>query len=118
MTEVFNYPILSDMAAWVTTDIESAEYKRFSLVSPEERSSVLRCLLSDVSVGKILDVLDILPTTDLQAQFVRENMASERRQLNYFAFDASGPCDISGLISAVSDLVIRIESPRTGFART
>ena len=112
--DIFNYPILSDMAACATMDTdEVADYKPLSLVSPKERSSVLEC----VPVKKAQDVLDILPTTDFQAQIIRENMGPERRQLNYFAFDASGPCDISGVTSAVSELVMKFESLRTGFAR-
>ncbi|THC93888.1 hypothetical protein EYZ11_006640 [Aspergillus tanneri] len=112
--DIFDYPVLSDMAACATMDTDVvADYKPLSLVSPEERSSVLEC----VPVAKAQDVLDILPTTDFQAQIIRENMAPERRQLNYFAFDASGPCDISGVMSAVSDLVMKFESLRTGFAR-
>ncbi|KAL6886034.1 hypothetical protein GGI43DRAFT_418555 [Trichoderma evansii] len=112
--DIFNFPVLSDMAACATMDTdEVADYKPLSLVSPEERSNVLEC----VPVEQAQDVVDILPTTDFQAQIIRENMAPERRQLNYFAFDASGPCDISGVTSAVSDLVTKIESLRTAFAR-
>jgi amino acid adenylation domain-containing protein/non-ribosomal peptide synthase protein (TIGR01720 family) len=113
--DMFNFPVLSDMAACATVDTdEVADYKPLSLVSPKERSSVLEC----VRVENAQDVLDILPTTDFQVQIIRENLGPERRQLNYFAFDASGPCYISGLTSAVSELVMKFESLRTGFART
>jgi amino acid adenylation domain-containing protein/non-ribosomal peptide synthase protein (TIGR01720 family) len=117
--EIFNYPVLSDMAKWITADIdESAQYKPFALVSQEERLSILENVLSDTSLGQELDVLDMLPTTDFQAQIIRENMEPERRQLNYFAFDAGGRCDSHRLTQAVSELVIRIEALRTGFARS
>jgi amino acid adenylation domain-containing protein len=117
-TDVFSHPVLSHMAASVTTDMEeSAEYERFSLVSPEDRTSVLEYLFSDASIEQAPHVIDILPTTEFQAQVIRENMAPKRRQLNQFAFDASGPCDINRVTSAISDLVMRIESLRTAFAR-
>jgi hypothetical protein len=45
-------------------------------------------------------------------------MSPARRQLNHFAFDAAGPCDTSHLTSAITQLVTKIESLRTGFART
>ncbi|KAF2257595.1 hypothetical protein CC78DRAFT_588286 [Lojkania enalia] len=91
--------------------------KFFSLVSSEERSSVFECVFSDASVGKGLDVLDILPTTDFLAQIIRENMTPERRKLNYFTFDAGRPCDVSGLTLAFSNLFMRIKSLCTGLAR-
>ncbi|KAE8153733.1 hypothetical protein BDV25DRAFT_149061 [Aspergillus avenaceus] len=112
--DIFNHPVLTDMAACATVDIdETTDYRPLSLVSPEERSSVLECL----PVEKAQEVLDILPTTDFQAQIIRENMGAERRQLNYFAFDASGPCDISRVTSAITELVTKVEALRTGFAR-
>ncbi|KAL4815802.1 hypothetical protein BDW67DRAFT_185521 [Aspergillus spinulosporus] len=112
--DVFNHPVLSDMAACAIMGTDKvADYKPLSLVSPEERSRVLECL----PVGKEQDVVNILPTTEFQAQIIRENMAPERRQLNYFAFDAIGPCDISRVTSAVADLLMKFESLRTGFAR-
>ncbi|KAJ5233176.1 Nonribosomal peptide synthetases (NRPS) [Penicillium chermesinum] len=112
--DIFNNPVLADMAACASMDInETADYQPFSLVSPTERSSVLECL----SLNDPQEILDILPTTDFLDQIIRENMGQERRQLNYFAFDASGPCDVSGVTSAVTQLVTKFESLRTGFAR-
>lgn len=119
VTEIFKNPTLRAMAARVTTGIdESGQYERFSLVSSEERTRVIESVLADGCIEMESDVTDILPTTAFQAQIVRENMSPARRQLNHFAFNATGPCDTSHLTSAITQLVTKIESLRTGFAKT
>ncbi|UZP34629.1 hypothetical protein NXS19_002445 [Fusarium pseudograminearum] len=119
VSEIFKDPVLCAMAARVTADIdENGEYERFSLVSSEERVRVIESVLADGCIEVGSDVTDILPTTAFQAQIVRENMSPARRQLNHFAFDATGPCDTSHLTSAIIQLVTKIESLRTGFAQT
>lgn len=119
VSEIFKNPVLCAMAARVTTDMdENAEYKRFSLVSSEERAMVIASVLADGCIDVESDVVDILPTTAFQVQIVRENMSPARRQLNHFAFDATGSCDASHLTSAITQLVTKIESLRTGFAKT
>jgi aryl carrier-like protein len=116
--DIFNYPALYAMAARISIIIDdSAEYKRFSLISAEVQSAAFELGSTNDAVGVQAEVIDILPTTEFQVLMIRQNMSPARRQLNHFAFDADEPCDVSGLKSAISALVATIESLRTGFVK-
>lgn len=116
VVDIFNHPTLSIMATRMIEDVdESVKYVPFSLVSPEDHTSAVASLLSNTEIVQEAEVLDVLPTTGFQSRIVSENMGPERRQLQYFAFDANGPCDTSTLTLAISRLVERVESLRTGF---
>ncbi|RDW67211.1 Nonribosomal peptide synthetase 8 [Aspergillus mulundensis] len=88
--DIFEAPILSDMAARMYTKVhsynEAAPYTPFSLVSD---SSLAVRFAADVKTS-LDNIEDVLPATDFQASAVTHSMMSTRGLVNYLFLDGTG----------------------------
>ncbi|KAF2149248.1 acetyl-CoA synthetase-like protein [Myriangium duriaei CBS 260.36] len=114
VAEVFQYPILSDMAKVIASakaeDTVVDEYQPFSLVSSADINSIL------VEVGTTKDEIeDVLPTTDFQDMAVTGSLMRSPWMVNYFAMSGRGTLDPSRLQSACQTLLSTIPILRTTF---
>ncbi|KAF4996187.1 hypothetical protein FGRMN_4635 [Fusarium graminum] len=94
-------------------------YQPFSMmgqhiVSPESFVREQICPLAGVSRASIMDVL---PTTDFQAQAIEGSLLESRWMLNHFYLDATGSLDIALLQESVTNVVAAYDILRTVFVK-
>ncbi|KAF5658676.1 non-ribosomal peptide synthetase [Fusarium heterosporum] len=98
---------------------DKQQYEPFSMIGQDRASSetFVRdhiCPLTGVSRASILDVL---PTTDFQAQAIEGSLLESRWMLNHFYLDATGSLDISLLQESVTNVVAAYDILRTVFVK-
>ncbi|KAJ4116109.1 Nonribosomal peptide synthetase 4 [Fusarium equiseti] len=90
-------------------------YKSLSLLGqqdPERFVCGTVCPLVGVSRASIIDVL---PTTDFQAQAIQGSLLDSRWMLNYFYLDGSGPLNIGLLRESITNVISAFDILRTVF---
>ncbi|KAF4468446.1 non-ribosomal peptide synthetase [Fusarium albosuccineum] len=95
--------------------IDEQVYKPFSMLGQGNAEQFVRdhvCTIAGVSRASIIDVL---PTSDFQAQAIAGSLLDSRWMLNYFHLDSSGPLDIGLLQESITNIVACYDVLRTVF---
>lgn len=95
--------------------VDEQAYQPFSLLRQENAEQFIRdhvCAIAGVSRASIVDVL---PTTDFQAQAIAGSLLASRWMLNYFHLDSSGPLDTGLLRESITNVVASYDVLRTVF---
>lgn len=95
--------------------IDEDAYQPFSMLGQEHAEKFVRdhvCTVAGVSRASIMDVL---PTTDFQAQAIEGSLLDSRWMLNYFHLDGAGPLDIGLLRESITNVVASYDVLRTVF---
>lgn len=95
--------------------IDEQAYQPFSMLGQENAEQFIRehvCTVAGVSRASIIDVL---PTTDFQAQAIGGSLLASRWMLNYFYLDSTGPLDIGLLRESIMNVVACYDVLRTVF---
>lgn len=90
-------------------------YKPLSLLGQQDPEKFVRdtvCPLVGVSRATIIDVL---PTTDFQAQAVQGSLLDSRWMLNYFYLDGCGHLDVNLLRESITNVAAAFDILRTVF---
>ncbi|KAM0418809.1 hypothetical protein ACHAPT_012250 [Fusarium lateritium] len=96
------------------TDAEQA-YQPFSMLGQEDAEQFVRHHVCTVAGVSRASVIDVLPTTDFQAQAIAGSLLDSRWMLNYFHLDSSGPLDIGLLRESITNVVTCYDVLRTVF---
>ncbi|EAW11679.1 putative nonribosomal peptide synthase [Aspergillus clavatus NRRL 1] len=92
--EVFQFPILSDMAAHIDNEPRAVDasshvaYQPFSLIQTSG-SELVDQVATDVKTAST-NIADILPATDFQSSAIAHSMMKTRGLLNYLFLDGQG----------------------------
>lgn len=95
--------------------IEEHVYQPLSLLGQQDPERFVRdtvCPLVGVSRASIIDVL---PTTDFQAQAVQGSLLDSRWMLNFFYLDGSGSLDVALLQESITNVTAAFDILRTVF---
>ncbi|KAI7777353.1 hypothetical protein LA080_003749 [Diaporthe eres] len=95
--------------------IDEQAYQPFSMLGQENAEQFVRdhvCTIAGVSRASIIDVL---PTTDFQAQAIEGSLLASRWMLNYFHLDSTGPLDTGLLRESIANVVACYDVLRTIF---
>ncbi|KAH6876441.1 hypothetical protein B0T10DRAFT_585614 [Thelonectria olida] len=95
--------------------IDEEVYQPFSMLGQEDAEQFVRdhvCTVAGVSRASIMDVL---PTTDFQAQAIEGSLLESRWMLNHFHLDGAGPLDIGLLRESITNVVASFDVLRTVF---
>ncbi|KAF4968548.1 hypothetical protein FZEAL_10377 [Fusarium zealandicum] len=95
---------------------EKSAYQPLSMLGQEDAERFVRDhVCSSVGVSRA-SIIDVLPTTDFQAQAIEGSLLESRWMLNYFYLDAAtGPLDISLLQESITNVVAAYDVLRTVF---
>ncbi|KAK7417878.1 Nonribosomal peptide synthetase 4 [Neonectria punicea] len=97
------------------SSIDEEVYEPFSMLGQEDAEQFVRdhvCTVAGVSRASIMDVL---PTSDFQAQAIEGSLLASRWMLNYFHLDGVGPLDIGLLRESITNVVASYDVLRTVF---
>lgn len=99
-------------------DVASDETSRgcFGLLGLAEPSVVVQEVMSQMQTGHG-NLVDILPVTDMQSAYLRDNMLTPRRSWFYEYLDFDSSIDLDRLIQSLRRLVEQCDIYRTAFAR-
>lgn len=89
---------------------------RFGLLGLAEPSVAVQEVLSQMQPGHG-NLVDILPVTDQQSAYLRDNMHTPRRSWFYEYIDFDQSIDIDRLVQSVRRLIEKCDIYRTAFAR-
>ena len=92
-------------------------YEPFSLLGKPDAEQFIRSEICQFIGISRASILDILPTTDFQAQAIAGQMLESRWMLNHFYLDGSGPLNIHLLRESVANIVASFDILRTVFAQ-
>lgn len=120
VTDVFQHPVLGDMAGLQTllqssTAAAISDYEPFSLLSVAKPDELSTSSVQPPLPWSREEIVDILPTTDFQSLSVLGSLHQSRNLLAYWTFDADGICDIPRWRRSLFKLIRRHEILRTAY---
>ena len=92
-------------------------YEPFSMLRKSDAEQFIRREICPFIGMSRASILDILPTTDFQAQAIAGQMLESRWMLNHFYLDGCGPLNIHLLRESVANVVASFDILRTVFAQ-
>jgi amino acid adenylation domain-containing protein len=122
VTDMFQYPRLSDLARRLTEqmaeelDDEEVSSRPFCLIKPSTKDAITQFVATSRGNGPHGDIVDVLPATDFQAVTVAGALMSRKAGLNHFILDGDGLCDSQALKDGCIRLIEAVDILRTAYA--
>ncbi|KAJ5674924.1 AMP-dependent synthetase/ligase [Penicillium maclennaniae] len=123
VADIFNHPILADLAAYITTQMPPTPGAETPPLAPKSTTApapVLNLALVEALAPRVgVDpsaIAAIEPTTDFQDLALVGHLSKSRWMLNWFYFDGTGAADIKRLRQGCYSLVQHFDILRTIFA--
>ncbi|KPM37793.1 Nonribosomal peptide synthetase 1 [Neonectria ditissima] len=95
--------------------IDEEVYHPFSMLGQKDTEQFVRDHVCTVAGMSRASIMDVLPTTDFQAQAIAGSLLESRWMLNYFHLDGVGPLDIGLLRESITNVVASFDVLRTIF---
>ncbi|KAI9902278.1 hypothetical protein N3K66_001630 [Trichothecium roseum] len=95
--------------------VDEDVYTPFSLLKQDNVEEFIRTHVCPVANVSRASILDVLPTTDFQAQAIEGGLLNSRWNINYFYLDGSGELDMKLLQESIANVVASFDILRTVF---
>jgi aryl carrier-like protein len=121
VTDILTKDRIADLllAAQQARPEEASEYRRFVLLDvADAQKFVEEVVMTQIEPAYGGQLIDVLPTTDMQSTYLRNNLHSPRRSWLYSYIDFAQAPEESRLVHSLEKLVEVCEIYRTAFVRS